>query len=344
VRQLTFISPGKVEWWDAPAPKPQGAGEAIVHPLAVARCDLDLLIANGSVGWPGPFALGHEIAGEVVEVGDAVKAFRPGDKVIVPFQISCGACAPCRRGRTGECVSVPFRASYGMAPLSGVDWGGALSDLVRVPFADHMLVAQPQEMDAATAAGLADNVLVGYENVVPHLQQNPGARVLVVGGMGQGVGLYTVEAARAFGAAEVVYADCDEKRIALAAGFGATIVRRVEPDEDGLSPRFPITVDASGTAAGLAYAIRSTDHGGVCHRSYGDMKAKTEVPLRDMYGIGLQLVLGRTHARPLMPMMAEHVRCGALNPSAIVTRRALFSEAAEAILDPTIKVVFVQDA
>ncbi len=92
MRQLTYVGGTKIEWWDVPEPKLQNDGDAIVAPLAVTRCDLDLTIAAGKSGLPGPFALGHETAGRVVDVGTAVKNFAPGDLVIVPFQISCGAC------------------------------------------------------------------------------------------------------------------------------------------------------------------------------------------------------------------------------------------------------------
>jgi threonine dehydrogenase-like Zn-dependent dehydrogenase len=104
-----------------------------------------------------------------------------------------------------------------------------------------------------------------------------------------------------------------------------------------------LTIDASGTAAGLALAIRSTAHGGICHRTYGDVRPLTEVPLRDMYGIGLSLHLGRLHARAVMPDVVEHVRCRTLRPQAVITRRVPFAEAAEAIFDPTIKVVFLNE-
>ena len=138
MRQLTYVGGTGIEWWDVPEPKLQDDRDAIVAPLAVTRCDLDLAIAGGRSGLPGPFALGHETAGRVVDVGDAVKSFAPGDLVIVPFQISCGECDRCRRGRTNTCESVPFRSSYGLKPVCGVEYGGGLSDLIRVPFADHM--------------------------------------------------------------------------------------------------------------------------------------------------------------------------------------------------------------
>jgi len=114
MRQLTYVGGNTIEWWDVPAPELQDDRDALVRPLAVTRCDLDLMIVGGKSGLPGPFALGHETAGIIVEVGDAVKDFVPGDLVIVPFQISCGQCERCRRGHTNACTSVPFRSSYGL--------------------------------------------------------------------------------------------------------------------------------------------------------------------------------------------------------------------------------------
>ena len=165
-----------------PAPKLLHEGDALVQPLAVTRCDIDLIIVSGKSGLPGPFALGHETAGRVVEVGSAVKNFAPGDLVIVPFQISCGDCERCRRGHTNACTSVPFRSSYGLKPVCGVEYGGALSDLLRVPFADHMLVRQPEGHALSQTAGLADGATDAFSAVAYWLRQWPGAEVLVIGG------------------------------------------------------------------------------------------------------------------------------------------------------------------
>src|SRR5262249_18836879 len=102
MRQLTFIKPGTLEWHGAPAPALQSDRDAIVRPLAVARCVLDLYIANGFVTYPGPFAFGHETIAEVVDAG-ALAGISPASKVVVPFQLSCGACDNCRRGLTNSC-------------------------------------------------------------------------------------------------------------------------------------------------------------------------------------------------------------------------------------------------
>src|SRR5712692_5255867 len=136
MRQLTYVGPDKLEWWDVPEPTLKEARDALVRPLTVSNCDLDPATIRGLTQFSAtaPFPLGHEFTAEVVEVGDDVRSVRPGDRVVVSFQICCGACGRCRRGLTGFCEAVPRGSMYGFGPLAG-EWGGALSDLVRVPYA-----------------------------------------------------------------------------------------------------------------------------------------------------------------------------------------------------------------
>lgn len=142
MQQLTLTEQREVAWLDVPAARIEGPGEALVRPIAVAVCDLD--------------------------------------QPIVPFQISCGDCERCRAGLTGNCTSVPPRSMYGFGMLGG-DWGGALSDVLRVPFADAMLVPLPAGVEPAHAASLCDNVADGWRTVAPQLEWSPGAAVLIVG-------------------------------------------------------------------------------------------------------------------------------------------------------------------
>ncbi|WP_232070778.1 alcohol dehydrogenase catalytic domain-containing protein [Mycobacterium lacus] len=81
----------------------------------VAFCDLDVALCHGRGPLPPGYAVGHEGLAEVVALGDDVRDVRVGDRVVVPFQISCGTCRECRRGVTGSCGSVPLMATYGMA-------------------------------------------------------------------------------------------------------------------------------------------------------------------------------------------------------------------------------------
>jgi len=124
-----------------------------------------------------------------------VKDFAPGDLVMVPFQISCGDCERCRRGHTNACTSVPFRSSYGLKPVCGVEYGSALSDLIRIPFADHMLIRQPEGHALSQTAGLVDGATDAFSAVAYWMRQQPGAEVPVIGGLGQSLSMFAVQAA-----------------------------------------------------------------------------------------------------------------------------------------------------
>ena len=220
---------------------------------------------------------------------------RPGDRVIVPFQVSCGACDFCRRGLTASCATAGAGAAYGMAPIARREWGGALSDCVRVPYADAMLVALPAGLDPASVASVSDNVPDGWRAVAPYLERRPGAPVLVVGGAGD-VALYAVAVAVALASEQVDYVDTDARRLAVAERLGA---RAVEQPMDGSRlGRYPITVDHSGDVAGLHSALRSTEPEGTCTSTAIYFSAETALPLLDMYTRGVEFRTGtRQRAR-----------------------------------------------
>ena len=343
MRQLTYVGGSTIEWWDVPEPRLQDDRDALVRPLAVTRCDLDLTIVGGKAGLPGPFALGHETAGIITDIGGAVKNFVPGDLVIVPFQISCGECERCKRGHTNACTSVPFRSSYGLKPVCGVEYGGALSDLIRVPFADHMLVRQPAGHALSQTAGLADGATDAFSAVAHWLRLRPGAEVLVIGGFGQSLSMFLVQGALGCGARRVVYIDDDAKRLAKAKSLGAEV--HEAPKGLVMDPigTFPIVMDAAATDASILLAVRSTEPNGVCQRMYGDFKEITPVPLRHMYGAGVTLRISRVNVRAEMPACVDHVVSGCFHPEHVITRKVRFEDAHEAIGDPTIRVAFVRD-
>jgi len=343
VRQLTYVKAGLIEWWDVPEPAIKDQRDAVVQPLAVTRCDLDLIIASGKSGLPGPFALGHETSGRVVDVGSGVTAFVPGDLVIVPFQISCGECDRCRRGHTNACTSVPFRSSYGLKPVCGVEYGGALSDLIRVPFADHMLVRHPEGHALSQTAALADGATDAFAAVAPRLKARPGADVLVIGGGGQSVGNFAVQVALGHGARRVLYVDDNAVRLAKAKSLGAE-VQQMPAGLTGEPPGlFPVVIDAAASATSLILALRSVEPNGVCQRMYGDFAELTPTPLRHMYGAGITLKIGRVNARAELPTSLGHVTAGCYHPEHVITRKVRFEDAAEAIADPTIRVAFLRD-
>ncbi len=346
MRQLTYIKPGLLEWHDVQRPHLAAATDALVRPISVARCDLDLCIVTGkgtgSRTFPGPFAIGHETVGVVTEAGEAAGVM-PGDMVIVPFQLSCGRCPNCQQGLTGACSAYPARAAYGLKPSSGTEFGGALSETIRVPFADHMLVKVPQGVDPVHIASVTDNYPDGWRAVAPQLKACPGARVLVIGGRWQATGLYAAGLAVSLGASEVLYLDDDSNRRAVATKMGA----RAEPlalgDRDVATPKFAITVDASADHEALKFAFASTASNGtitIVAMYFGD---EIPIPLEAIYSRIISVQTGRIHSRTLFPTALSHCAEGHFHPEVVTTRVVPFSQAAEAYFDPSPKLVFNND-
>jgi threonine dehydrogenase-like Zn-dependent dehydrogenase len=340
MQQLTVIDKARLEWLDVPEPTLQGSGEALVRPLAIATCDLDREIVRGTTPFPFPIALGHECIGEVVDVGDEVNAFAPGDVVAIPFQISCGSCDPCREGRTGNCATVPFLSMYGFGAAGG-DWGGALSDLVRVPYADHMLVPLPAGIEPAAVASVGDNIADAWRTVAPHLERRPDAKVLVMGGGAWSIGLYAAGIAVGLGAAQVDYMDSAPDRLERAERLGATALT-VDDQVRERPGRYEVTVDASGEHEGLRTALRATAPDGVCTSVSIFFEEETPLPLFEMYSKCVTFHTGRCHARPAMPQALELVGEGKLSPGLVTKATVAWDDAAEALREHEGKHVVVR--
>jgi threonine dehydrogenase-like Zn-dependent dehydrogenase len=344
MRALMFRGPMAIAWEEVETPQLMEPRDALVRPIAVARCDLDPAIALGLYPMPAPFVMGHEMVGEVVAVGEAISNVRLGDKVIVPFQLSCMTCAPCLRGHTNACVNVPSGTAFGLGSHGGIDLGGALAELVRVPWADVMLIPLPEGMDPVVAAGIPDNVSDGYRCVAAPLAERPGAPVLVVGGLAPSVGLYAVMAALALGAERVVYVDDDAARLELAAAAGAEVVNAKDQwDSLKLAERFPIVVDANVLDPGRNFALRSVEPCGVCTSVSGGASSRSNLPLQSMYLKGVRYEIGRVHACATARPVLDLVSSGALDPARIINKVVPFSEAVEGMILPVTKVVFVND-
>ncbi|MFL5906980.1 MAG: zinc-binding dehydrogenase [Solirubrobacterales bacterium] len=333
MRQLEFLEKGKLEWRDAPDPKLGGDGEAIVRPVALATCDLDTAFVQGLAPVAGPFSFGHECVGEVVDVGDGVESVKPGDLVSVPFQISCGECDACRAGRSGNCDSVPRLSMYGL-PVGPQTYGGFASDAVNVPYADAMLVPIPDGVSPTAVASLSDNIPDAWRTVAPPLEAAPGSPVLIAMGAGS-IALYAVAIALALGAERVDVVGGRKRDRELAGKLGANVLDEQFPDRAGF---YPITVDASANADGIACALRSTDADGIC-TSVGIYFEPTPLPLLDMFTQGITFVTGRPHVRTLMPDVLELVRQGRFDPDPMTVQRVDWDDAAAALSDLRAKTV-----
>jgi threonine dehydrogenase-like Zn-dependent dehydrogenase len=342
MQQLTFEAPGRCGWREVPEPRLTDPRQALVRPLMVACCDLDVAVAQGRAPLPPGYAVGHEGLAEVVAVGDAVTGVAVGDRVVVPFQISCGECRECRRGATGSCASVPTLAMYGLGPLAGLDGGGFLSDLVLVPYADAMLIPVPDSVDPVSIASLSDNIPDGWRGVGPFRSTLAGLdeadrRVLVVGGLS--IGVYAAAFASAYGAA-VDYVDTDKRRLAAAEKLGATVHDVAKPDRSW--DPYPVTVHTSADPALLTATLRATWPGGTCTDTGIYYQGSVELPMLEMYTRGVQFVTARVDARSVIPEVVDLLTAG-LDLAPVVDRVVAWDDAPEVWPTMTAKTVFVRD-
>ena len=337
MRQLTCTAPGVVEWCEVAEPEIQEPTDALVRPIAVARCEIDPFLVLAGPTRANRFALGHEAVTEVVAIGDEVHAVEVGALALPAFQVSCGSCAPCRRGQSANCGSYPILSDYGMEPLSGVEYGGMVSDLVRVPHADTMLTPLPPGLDPVACASVPDNVLDGYRAVAPHLERQPGANIVIACHGLPSIGLYAAHAAVELGAGAVTVASADDAALALAAAVGANPLR-VDFTERPPA-KWEIVVDCGVDPGGFLWAVRATEPEGLlqCVSSYLD--ETVPVPLRRLYTLGIELHIGRAHSAALLPHVVALVAEGRLHPELVTTSVIGWEEAPKRYLESTVKLI-----
>jgi alcohol dehydrogenase len=336
MRALVAAPGGRLAWRDATAPPPPGPQAALVHPIAVATCDLDRALANGMTPFALPLHFGHECVAEVIDIGESVETIRVGQRVVVPFEISCGACRPCRFGLTASCASVPPLSMYGFG-VGGGHWGGALSDQLAVPYADGMLVPLPEGVDPAAAASVADNVSDGFRHIAPHLpdilERDPDAEVLILGALRRrtifspSVPLYAGLVAVALGARQVYFADGRPNVREHAERLG---LRPLRPTDLNHRRPAPLVVDASVTPRGLRTALSATAPDGIC-TSVGSLHRSARIPSGLMYARNATYHLGRSHARTAIPHVLALMEDGRLHPERVTTRIAPLDDAPDVL-------------
>jgi alcohol dehydrogenase len=353
MQQLTCTGPGAVEWRDVAPPTLKEPTDALVRPVAVARCEIDpLLVLSGPRAADGDgfgFALGHEAVVEIVELGagagadadadaaaGADRGLAVGDLALCSFQVGCGTCEPCTTGRSAICGELPILSDYGMQPLSGTEYGGMLSDLVRVPYAATMLVSVPAGVDPVHLASVPDNVTDGYRSVAPHLPSMPGTDVLVVIHGNRSIGLYAALSALALGAGSVTVESDDPAVLERAEAIGA---RPERTDLGRHRARYPLVVDCGTRGEGLLHAIDSVESEGVLHSVSYYLDPSITLPLGKMYTRGLHFHIGRAHSASLLPEVVGLIAAGRLDPAPVTTSVIGWDEAPTRYLDDTIKLI-----
>lgn len=218
------------------------------------------------------------------------------------------------------------------APVDGT-WGGLFSDLVRVPWADAMLVPLPAGLDPVAMAAASDNWSRAYRLVAPHLTSQ--TRVLVIAR--GSIGLYACDIARALGAADVLYVDPDPAHRAVAESYGARTAEAIEPVHHG----FDLAIEATGRVDQLSVALRSLVPEGFCE-SAGNHFRPGELPLLEMYLTGVTLRIARDNVRAHIPDALALAESGRVTPERVVSDVIGWERLPEALPERHLKPVFVR--
>ena len=240
-RAIAYKEPGKVEvididyptfeLKDGPGVNPANIGRkvphgAIIRTVATNICGSDQHMVRGRTTAPANLVLGHEITGEVVEIGPDVEFVKIGDLVSVPFNIACGRCRNCKERKTGICLNVnPDRpgSAYGYVDMGG--WVGGQAEHVLVPYADWNLLVFPDRDQAMEKimdlTMLSDIFPTGFHGAVS-AGVGVGSTVYVAGA--GPVGLAAATSAMLLGAAAVIVGDMNADRLAQARSFGCETI------------------------------------------------------------------------------------------------------------------------
>ena len=230
----------------------------ILRIVSTNICGSDQHMVRGRTSAPQGQTLGHEITGEVIELGDDVQFIKEGDLCSVPFNIACGRCRNCKERKTGICLNVnPERpgSAYGYVDMGG--WPGGQADYVMVPFADFNLLPFPDKDQAMEKildlTMLSDIFPTGYHGCVT-AGVTQGSTVYIAGA--GPVGLAAAHSAQLLGAAVVIVGDLQQERLEQARSFGCEAIDISEHAalEDQIAeilgvPEVDCTVDAVGFEA-----------------------------------------------------------------------------------------------
>jgi alcohol dehydrogenase len=287
-------------------------------------------------GWMGhdpdirlPHVPGHEFAGVVAAVGSQVWRFRPGDRVTVPFVSGCGRCGECRSGNQQICEQ-QFQPGF-------THWG-SFAEYVSIDYADENLVALPDSVADATAAGLGCRFATSFRAVVDQGRVKGGEWV-AVHGCG-GVGLSAIMIAAALGA-QVVAIDIAPSKLDLARSLGAVVQinSRQVPDV--------VAAVRDATGGGAHLSIDALGHPETCVNSIRNLRRRGR-------HVQIGLMLG-AHATPAIPMaqviaheleiygshgmqawrydaMLAMIAAGTLKPEKLIGRRMSLTEAVPALM------------
>lgn len=310
-----------------------GPGQVRVRLAAAGVCHSDLSLSDGTMRVPVPAVLGHEGAGTVVAVGEGVTHVSPGSPVVLNWAPSCGRCHACALGEVWLCANaLNGAADVHARTADGTDLHPGLNVAA---FAEETVVAAscvlplPDGVPLVDAALLGCAVLTGY-GAVHHSARVRAGETVAVFGVG-GVGLATLQAARIAGASRIIAVDVSPGKEELARAAGATdyvLASENTPREiRGLTGRqgVDVSVECVGRAVSIRAAWESTRRGGrTTVVGIGGKDQQVTFNALELFHWGRTLsgcVYGNSDPSRDVPLLAEHVRQGRLDLSALVTDR-----------------------
>jgi glutathione-independent formaldehyde dehydrogenase len=240
-RGVAYMGPGKVEvhdtefptfeLQDGPGVNPANVGRKLPHAailkvVSTNICGSDQHMVRGRTTAPEGLILGHEITGEVIDIGPGVEYIKEGDLCSVPFNIACGRCRMCKTGNTGVCLNVnPDRpgSAYGYVDMGG--WVGGQAEYVLVPYADWNLLKfsdKDQAMEKILDLTMLSDIFpTGYHGCFT-AGVTSGSTVYIAGA--GPVGLAAAHSAQLLGAAVVIVGDLIPERLEQARSFGCEAI------------------------------------------------------------------------------------------------------------------------
>ncbi len=329
MRAVVFDDVGRVRVADVPDPTVEEPDDAVVRVTRTAICGSDLHFLHGKTPIDAGGVMGHEAVGVVESVGSGVTRFAVGDRVVVAFNIACGACWFCARGETQLCED--FR-NLGAGAFGG-GLAGAQASLLRVPVADVNLLAIPDDVEDERALFVGDVLTTGlYAASIAGIGPEDTVAVLGCGP----VGFFCIQAARALGASRVFGIDREPTRLALAASVGAATVDARE--------RHPATALAEATGGrGADVVLEAVGTPEAFEDAIGTVRRGGRVVVVGVYaGETIEVQLGVYWARALTLRFAgicpvhawweramAEVRAGTIDPLPLISHRLPLEDASE---------------
>ena len=362
MRALAYFGPGKVKVIRKPDPRIEHPQDVILQVTRAAICGSDLHLLHGLV--PDTrvgCTFGHEFTGVVEELGRDVRTLKRGDRVVVPFNISCGRCSFCERGLFGNCENTNPSSNdiasgvFGYSHSTGGFEGGQ-AEYVRVPFADVGPTKIPEDMEDEDVLFLSDALPTGYQ--AAEMGEIKKGETVVVFGCGP-VGLFAQLSAWLMGAGRVIAVDRVPERLQFARQYNGVETLNFEETEDPVLTLREMTggrgadvcIDAvgmeaegstveralglgakleAGVATAIAWCIQTARKGGNVSivGVYGP--PWNLVPIGTAMNKGLTLRMNQCNVKRYVPHLLKHIREGRIDARRIITHRFPLQRAPEA--------------